>query len=62
MFTKITQALMSRTTWVLILMFVVGGFEAVQNLIPADIYKPIFGVLTMLAIYFKVNPSQDYNR
>lgn len=54
---KFYKALRSRTVWTVVALFVVGGFESVQNLLPADAVKPLEVVLTLLAGYFRVNPK-----
>ncbi len=53
--------LKSRTVWTVVVMFIVGGTNAVASFIPAGWETPIMGVLTILAGYFHVNPSQTYN-
>lgn len=57
---RLTKALRSRTTWTIIVMFIIGGVEAVTQFIPDTIETPLLGVLGLLAVYFKLNPSQDY--
>lgn len=57
---KIIKALTSRTFWTIIILFVIAGFNGVQQFIPASLVTPIEGVLTFLVVYFKVNPSQKY--
>jgi len=50
----------SRTVWVVVVMFLVGGVEAISGFIPGGFLPLVEGALGVLAIYFKVNPSQDY--
>lgn len=50
----------SRTVWVIVLMFVVGGTNAVAEFIPDQMESVIMGFLALLAAYFKLNPSQKY--
>lgn len=57
----ITLALKSRTVWTVVAMFVIGGFGAISSLIPAGDMVYVQGVLSLLAVYFKLNPSQNYN-
>ena len=57
---KLTLALKSRTTWTIVVMFLVGGVNAVASFIPAGLETPVLGALALLAVYFKVNPSQPY--
>jgi hypothetical protein len=53
--------LKSRTVWTLIFMFVVGGLNGVTNTLPAGIVAPLMGFLSLLGVYFHVNPTQTYN-
>ena len=57
---KFNKLFFSRTVWTILLMFVVGGFEAVKPSLSPQVFTSIQGVLSVLAIYFKLNPSQDY--
>lgn len=57
---KIKLALSSRTTWTLVVLFVINGFSAIQSSIPTQWIEIINPLLGLLAIYFKVNPSQKY--
>jgi hypothetical protein len=57
---KILKALASKTVWAGVILFLVSGFEGVQNLVPDGLVFPIQAVLTFLVAYFKVNPSQRY--
>lgn len=43
-------------------MFVVGGINAVAPFMPAGIEVAVQGVLSVIATYFHVNPSQNYNQ
>jgi hypothetical protein len=53
-------ALTSRTVWTVVLMFVIGGTNAIAGVIPAGWETPIMGILAIAAAYFKVSPSQTY--
>ncbi len=57
---KIALTLRSRTFWTIVLLFVIGGFDSISNVIPAGMATPVEGVLALLAAYFHVNPSQQY--
>lgn len=59
---KIVLGLKSRTTWTVVAMFLIGGISAVQSLIPAQYVGLVEGGLGLLAMYFHVNPSQNYNQ
>lgn len=54
------KALKSRTVWTIALIFVVGGTEALVGVVPDTLTTPILFVLSVMATYFKVNPSQKY--
>lgn len=56
----IKTLLKSRTVWTVFAMFIIGGFTSVQDSIPAEALPYVQGVLTMMAMYFKLNPSQRY--
>lgn len=50
----------SRNVWTVVLMFIIGGVNGITQYIPDEISKLILGILTVLAVYFKINPSQKY--
>ncbi len=50
----------SRTFWTILVMFLIGGIEAVAQFIPDSLETLVLGFLGMLAVYFKLNPSQEY--
>lgn len=54
------KILKSRTTWTIVLMFVIGGIDAITQFLPAEIKDMLLGFLGLLAVYFKINPSQKY--
>ena len=56
------QALKSRTVWTVALMFLIGGTEAIADVLPDTVETFILFVLGTLAAFFKVNPSQDYSK
>ena len=53
--------LKSRTVWTVIFMFLVGGGNALVPVLPASIQATAMAVLSALAMYYHVNPSQTYN-
>lgn len=57
---KIFKLLTSRTFWVIVLMFLVGGTHAITQFLPSALVMPLEGVLGLLASYLHVNPSQEY--
>jgi hypothetical protein len=52
----------SRTVWVFLFMFIVGGVNATTNVLPSSIVEPLMALLALLGSYFHVNPSQVYNQ
>lgn len=54
------KILKSRTTWTLVVMFLIGGVDAIATFIPEGVKTSLMGVLSLLALYFKINPSQKY--
>ena len=61
MINKIKLALTSKTVWAIIVLFIINGVGAIHNSIPANWLTVIDPIIGLLAIYFKVNPSQNYN-
>jgi hypothetical protein len=57
---KLKQVLKSRTFWTIVIMFLLGGLQAITDYLPEGLFIFIQGGLTLLATYFKVNPSQKY--
>lgn len=57
---KIKKALSSRTVWMVVALFVINGITGVQDLLPVAWLPYINSFVGILAIYFKVNPSQKY--
>jgi len=55
---KVKMALGSRTVWSAVVMFLVAGVSAVQDVIPDGYVTVIQAVLTALTVYFRVNPQQ----
>lgn len=54
------KILKSRTTWTIAFMFIVGGVDAVSGVLPDGTKELVLGILSLLAVYFKINPSQKY--
>lgn len=57
---KIALALKSRTVWTVVVLFLVNGVGAIHGYIPAGYLPLVDGILGILAIYFKLSPSQQY--
>ncbi len=54
------KILQSRTTWTIVVLFIVNGIGAVHSFIPGALTPIVDGLLSILAIYFHINPSQQY--
>ena len=52
----------SRNVWSIIIMFLVGGFEAITGSIPGPIFGVIMAILGAAGIYFRVNPKQQFDK
>lgn len=57
---KLLKLLKSRQFWTLMVMFVVNGFEGVKDQLPATILPVLNSVLTLLAVYFRIEPKQNF--
>ena len=57
MFDKLIK---SRTVWVIVVTFVLAGFEGVREFVPIAYQTPLFGILGALAVYFRVNTKVDF--
>jgi len=56
------KILKSRTVWVIAFMFIMGGFQAIEVTMTPQVFLFVQGGLSLLATYFKINPSQDYTK
>lgn len=54
--------LKSRTFWTIVAMFLIGGVNAIVQVLPPDIQAAAVAILGIAATYFHVNPSQQYNQ
>ena len=54
------KILKSRTVWTIVIMFVIGGIQAVESVMPTGLFMFVNAGLSYLAVHFKMNPSQDY--
>lgn len=52
----------SRTFWTVVVMFFVGGGNAIVPVLPASFQAIVMLALSALATYFHVNPSQNYQQ
>ena len=57
---KLIKLFFSRTVWTIIVMVIINGIPSVESMIPVSWLPYIDGVLGLLAIYFRINPKQNY--
>lgn len=57
---KINKMFFSRTFWTITAMFVFGGLQALEGVVNPEVFVLVQGILSILATYFKINPSQKY--
>ena len=50
----------SRTVWMIVLMFLIGGMESIAQFIPDSFETVILGGLGLLAAYFRANTKVDF--
>ena len=58
---SVFKALKSKTVWTIIIMFLLGGTEALSGVIPDEVQTQVLFVLGVLATLFKLNPGQKYD-
>jgi len=54
------KALKSRTVWTVIIMFLIGGVEAISAKLDPSLLTLFEGILGFLAIYFRVDQKVDF--
>lgn len=57
---KFKQIFKSRTFYVILISGVMSVFQALDHMFPNGVYATALTILTALASYFHVNPSQPY--
>lgn len=55
---KLKTALTSRTVWTIIFMFIINGLAGIADSIPADTMTTINAVLSVIAIYFRIDAKK----
>lgn len=55
---KIKFALTSRTVWTIVALFLFNGITAIKDSVPPNYQPYVELVLSGLAIYFRINPTQ----
>lgn len=56
------KTIKSRTVWTIIFMFILGGVQAIEPFMSPELFIFVNAGLSMIATYFKLNPSQKYQR
>lgn len=56
------KILKSRTNWAIAAMFVIGGLNAIVDVVPQEAQLTIMGILAFLGIVFRTNPKQQFDR
>ena len=57
---KVISPLKSRTILTVLTIFLVNGVGAIQTYIPAEWLPLVNGILSILAIYFRVDQKRDF--
>ena len=57
-----SQLFRSRTVWTIAALFIINGFAGISGMLPVESLPYINGILSIMAIYFKLNPSQQYGK
>lgn len=52
------KALKSRTVWTVVVLFIFSGLEGVRETVGADWARLVDGLLSFMAIYFRVNAKE----
>ena len=55
----IERAVRSKTVWVIILLFVIGGLQATQEFMNPQMFMLINGGLALLAAHFRINTKAN---
>jgi hypothetical protein len=58
---KMLKVVKSRTFWTLVAMFITNGISGIREHLNPGWLTTIDSVLGILAVYFHVNPSQNYH-
>ncbi len=52
----------SRTILTVVFMFLLGGFQAVEEVLTPEMFLLVEGVLTALVVYFRSHPKQEFSK
>lgn len=56
---KFIVALKSRTTWTIVILFLINGVSGIRELLPGNWLPIVDAVLSLAAVYFRVNRKAD---
>ncbi len=56
---KISLALRSRTTWTIVVIFIINGVQGIREFIPPGLLTFVDLALSYAAVYFRVNRKAD---
>ena len=59
---KIKLSVLSRGNWTLAGIAAINGITSIKEMVPAEYVMPINILLFLLSMFFKINPSQNYNQ
>lgn len=51
----------SRTVWAVVALFVINGVTGIHDSIPPEILPFVDALISLLAIYFRIMPKQNFN-
>lgn len=57
---KIGLMFRSRTFWTIVVLFLYNGLASVHDLLPLSFAPLVNGLLSVAAVWFKMNPSNEY--
>lgn len=61
MVSKIQSLLKSRQFWMIVILFIINGFEGVKNEIPEGVLPYVDTILGFLIVWFRISPKQDFS-
>lgn len=50
--------LKSKTVWAIVALFLINGIGGIHAMIPGGLLPYVDGLVSLLAIYFRINPTQ----
>lgn len=56
------KLLKSRTVWTIVIMFLIAGIDGIKDMMNPALFDFLMAGLGVVAVYFKINPSQSYGK